>query len=476
MNELIANLQGFSWYIFAFIVLLGVVITVHEWGHFAVARRCGVKVLRFSIGFGKPLWQRTGADGTEYVVALLPLGGYVKMLDEREGEVAPDELHRAFNRKPVAQRFAIVAAGPLINLLLAVVLYWLLFVVGVTKMAPVIGHVEAESPAALAGLAVGDRVLAIDGHAIRSWDDLPLRIVARVGDTGSIKLQVRSDFAGIERTVALPVTAFMHGREDSNPLAVLGLRPWLPAQPVDIGKVLPIVTLAGLEQPGPAFQAGLQAGDRVLRADGRTLTSWGDWVDAVRAAPGRPLALDVQRGDRVVTLTITPAAQTEGARTVGFVGAGPGGEPLRFPGDWPAEYLVEVRDGPFAAAGSALASTWDRSVLTVTMIGKLITGELSTKSIGGPITIARGAGVTMSIGLEAFVDFLALVSITIGILNLLPLPVLDGGHLVFYAVEAVRGRPLSERIQIAATQVGVALLFALMALAIFNDVMREFGR
>lgn len=473
MNGLFASLGTPLTALFAFVVLLGIVVTVHEWGHFYVARRCGVKVLRFSIGFGKALWSRTGRDGTEYAVALIPLGGYVKMLDEREGEVPADQLGMAFNRKPVAQRFAIVAAGPLVNLLLAIVVYWVLFVAGETRMAPVVGHVEPASPAAMAGLQAGDEILALDGHDIRSWDDLPLRVVAHIGDSSVLTFRVRSGVAGVEREVAVPVNAFMSGRESENPVAALGLRPWMPPYEVVIGEVMPEVEIDGRKVPGPGHVAGLQRGDRLLRVDGRAITGVPDWVDIVRSAPGRVLELEVSRDGTLLRLPLTPAARTVDGRVGGFVGVGSGAAAdLRFPEDWPAEYRREVRYGPLAAIGEAVANTWDRSLLTLAMMGKMVTGVLSTDSIGGPLTIAHGAGVTMSIGPAAFLDFLALVSITIGILNLLPVPVLDGGHLVFYAIEAIRGRPVPDRVQAMATQVGLFLLLALMALAFFNDYTR----
>ncbi|MFZ5722576.1 MAG: RIP metalloprotease RseP [Pseudomonadota bacterium] len=473
MNELLGQLGGGLYAVLAFAVLLGVVITVHEWGHFFVARRCGVKVLRFSIGFGPALWSRIGRDGTEYVVAAVPLGGYVKMLDEREGEVAPEELPRAFNRKPVAQRFAIVAAGPLVNLVLAVFVYWLLFVAGEIRLAPVIGSVERGSPAAVAGLEAGDEILAVDGHRIRSWDDLPLRVVARVGDTGSVRFDVQRGAAAVEQQIAVPINAFLRGRESENPLSALGLRPWMPPYEVEIGDVLPTVEIDGVSQPGPGHVAGLRKGDRLLRVDGREIRGAPAWVDAVRSAPGRALAVEVARGGDVLTITLVPAVRLVDGRATGYAGVGSGGKvTLRFPEDWPEEYRREVRFGPLQAIAEAVRNTWERSELTVVMIGKMISGALSTDSIGGPLTIAHGASVTMSIGPAAFLDFLALVSITIGILNLLPVPVLDGGHLLFYAVEAVRGRPLSERVQIAATQVGLFMLLALMALALFNDYTR----
>lgn len=459
--------------VLATLLLLGIVITVHEWGHFYVARRCGVQVLRFSIGFGRALWSRTGRDGTEYVIAAIPLGGYVKMLDEREGEVPPEQLSMAFNRKPVAQRFAIVAAGPLINLLLAIVVYWLLLVGGQTRMAPVIGSVEPASPAALAGLVAGDEILGVDGHAVSSWDDLPLRAIARVGDSGTLRLQVRGGAVGMEREVELALNGFLQGREGDNPVAALGLRPWMPPYEVVVGQVLPDVEIDGQKWPGPGLAAGLKQGDRIRRVDGVAIAGGSAWVDAVRGAPGRTLVVEVLRDGAPLTLTLRPLPRMVDGRVSGFAGIGSGADTaLRFPEDWPAEYRREIRYGPLGAVPAAVSATWDRCWLTLAMMGKMLSGVLSTDSIGGPLTIAQGAGITMSMGATAFLDFLALVSITIGILNLLPVPVLDGGHLVFYAIEALRGRPVPERVQALATQVGLFLLLALMSLAFFNDYMR----
>lgn len=473
MNDLLSNPGDKLLALFAFIVLLGVVVSVHEWGHFQVARWCGVRVLRFSVGFGRPLWSRTGRDGTEYVVAMIPLGGYVKMLDEREGPVTAEDLPQAFNRKPVSQRFAIVAAGPLINLLLAVLVYWLLFVVGETRMAPVIGSVESGSPAAAAGFVADDEIVALDGHVVRSWDDLPLRVAAHVGDTGTLLFRVRSGAIGMEREVPVPVRDFMRGRESENPLAALGLRPWMPPYTVVIGKVMTEVDVDGQTIPGPGRVAGLQEGDRLLRVDGRAIAGVTAWVDAVRMAAGRPLQLEIERAGQPLQLVLTPASRHIDGKVSGFAGVGAGAAAnLQFPADWPAEYRREVRFGLLAALAEAVAATAERITLTLAMLGKMLTGVLSTESIGGPLTIAHGAGVTMSIGVLAFLDFLALVSITIGILNLLPVPVLDGGHLVFYGIEALRGRPVGERAQELATRVGLSLLLALMVLAFFNDYMR----
>lgn len=470
MSSFLDTFGSGLWALLAFVVLLGVIIAVHEWGHFFVARRCGVQVLRFSIGFGRPLWSRMGADGTEYVVAAIPLGGYVKMLDEREAPVPADQLHRAFNRKPVSQRFAIVAAGPVVNLLFAVLLYWLLFVVGTQQLAPVIGSVTKASIADRSGLQVGDEILAIDGIAVRSWEDVPLRLAARVGESGTVQFLVRSGAAGIERSVLVPVDAYMHGREDASPSAELGVSPWLPDVPPVVGEVVATIDSDAGRVDGPAMRAGLQAGDRVLRVDGLAVKDWVDWVEAVRASPGQELLVEVERAGEIKTLRLTPLAMTRDGQTIGAVGVVM--KRLRWPEDWPAEYVREVRYGPVESVARALEATWDRSVLTLQAIGKMVSGMMSVQSVGGPISIAKGAGATASLGPEVFLGFMAFLSISIGMLNLLPIPVLDGGHLVFYAIEAVRGKPLPERVQVVALNIGVALLLALMSLAIFNDVMR----
>lgn len=474
MTDFLSQLGDGAWALAAFIVLLGVIITVHEWGHYAVARLCGVHVIRFSIGFGKPLWSRIGGNGTEYVVAAIPLGGYVRMLDEREGEVPAGRLHEAFNRKPVAQRFAIVAAGPLVNLLFAVLVYWLLFVVGSQQMAAVVGMVREGSPAAAAGLQVGDEIAAIDGVTVYSWDDVPLRLVARAGDSGQIRFTVRSGVVGAERDVALPVTAFLHGQEDQSATAMLGMAPWFPKVAAVVGEVVPQVTTDdGRRVDSPAVIAGLRTGDRILTIDGEPVADWSDWVDVVRAAPGRVLAVEIERAGQRMDVELQPLRVVQHGEPTGVVGIMM--TPLRWPEDWPAEYVREVRYGPIDALGRAVGETWDRSVLTVASIGKMVSGALSVESIGGPISIARGAGATASLGADVFLKFMAFLSISIGILNLLPIPVLDGGHLVFYAIEAVRGKPVSERVQNAALQVGVTLLVALMLLAFYNDFARLQG-
>lgn len=470
MNGFLGQLGSGLWALAAFIVLLGVIITVHEWGHFFVARRCGVHVIRFSIGFGKPLWMRKGRDGTEYVVAAIPLGGFVRMLDEREGEVPPERLHEAFNRKPVSQRFAIVAAGPLVNLLFAVLVYWIVFVAGSQQMAPVIGRVDAGTLAATAGLAPGDEVIAIDGVAVRTWDDVPLRLVARVGESGEIRFRVRRPAVASEYDIAVPVDAFMHGAEDQNPSAMLGIAPWLPKVAPVVGEVLPEVATADGKVPGPASQAGLRKGDRIVAVNGEPVTEWAAWVDRVRASAGLALAVTVERDGAPLTLSVTPVRSEPGERGIGMVGIGM--QPLVWPDAWPAEYVREIRYGPVDALGRALAETWDRSVLTVQSIVKMASGAMSVESVGGPISIAKGAGATASVGFDVFLKFMAFLSISIGILNLLPVPVLDGGHLVFYAYEAIRGRPVPEAVQSFLLQVGVVLLMGLMVLAFYNDFAR----
>ncbi|SDJ18995.1 sigma E protease regulator RseP [Billgrantia gudaonensis] len=444
--------------VLAVIVVLGLLITFHEFGHFWVARRCGVKVLRFSVGFGKPIWSRRDRHGTEFVVAAIPLGGYVKMLDEREAPVPPDQRERAFNAQPVWQRIAIVAAGPLANFLLAIVVYWALFVAGTTAVVPVVGNVSPDSPAARAGLSGGEEIVAVRGETVRSWDQINLKLVAAIGANGELSLQARDDAAAAPREYRLPVEDFLVRQDPPRPLATLGITPWQPDIPAVLGQVM---------DGEAAAEAGLEPGDEVVAVDGEPVADWMDFVNRVRTSPGESLSLDVARGEERLELTLTPGArEIEDGTTIGYVGAGV--EPVA----WPDEYRREIRYGPVAAVGQALGRTGEMTLLTLDAIRKMLVGLISPSNLSGPITIAQLAGDTARTGLESFVSFLAYLSISLGVLNLLPIPVLDGGHLLYYFVEALRGRPVSERTQAVGLRIGLALVVTLMVMALYFDLMR----
>lgn len=444
--------------VLAVIVVLGLLITFHEYGHYWVARRCGVKVLRFSVGFGKPLWSRTDRHGTEFAVAAIPLGGYVKMLDEREGPVAPDERHQAFNNQSVWARIAIVVAGPLANFLLAIVAYWLLFVVGTTTVAPVVGAVAPDSPAAHGGLASGQEIVAIQGERVRSWEEVNLKLVAAIGHSGELRVSTRDEGSEVTRERGLPVENYLVRQDPPRPLPSLGITPWRPAFPAELGQVL---------DGEAAAAAGLEPGDRILRIDGEVIDDWTHFVEVVRAHPDEALALEVQRGDERLSLTLVPGRnELETGSAVGYIGAGVA------PVAWPEEYRREVRYGPVAALGQSLSRTGEMSLLTLDAIRKMLVGLISPSNLSGPITIARVAGDTARSGLESFVSFMAYLSISLGILNLLPIPVLDGGHLAYYAIEALRGRPVSEKAQAIGLRIGLALVGGLMFMALYFDLMR----
>ncbi|WP_163558102.1 sigma E protease regulator RseP [Halomonas sp. NO4] len=444
--------------VLAVIVVLGLLITFHEFGHFWVARRCGVKVLRFSVGFGKPIWSRHDRHGTEFAVAAIPLGGYVKMLDEREAPVPPEERDRAFNRKSVWQRIAIVAAGPLANFLLAIVVYWALFVAGTTAVAPVIGSVDAESPAARAGLSGGEEIVAVRGEQVRSWDEINLKLVAAIGASGELSLQARDEPAAESRQYRLPVENYLVRQDPPRPLTTLGIVPWQPDIPAVLGQVV---------EGEAAARAGLEPGDEVLTVNGEPVSDWMDFVNRVRGSPGETLALEVARDGERREMSLTPGSrEVEGATTIGYVGAGV--EPV----EWPAEYRREIRYGPVAAVGQAVGRTGEMTLLTLDAIRKMLVGLISPSNLSGPITIAQVAGDTARSGLESFVSFLAYLSISLGVLNLLPIPVLDGGHLLYYFVEVLRGRPVSERTQAVGLRIGLALVITLMVMALYFDLMR----
>jgi regulator of sigma E protease len=441
----------------AFIVCLGVLIAVHEWGHFWVARRNGVKVLKFSIGFGKSLFSWTDRHGTEFVIAAIPLGGYVKMLGE-PGTVLTEEDERAsFAHKKVSQRFAIVLAGPVVNLIFAVILYWALFVSGMTGMVPKVGDITPQSTAALAGVVPGGEVVAIDGQETTTWEAVNLALVDRIGDTGIITMTVRDEGGSVTRDYALQVDRFMSGQEKQSPLDLLGIQRVFPLVPPEIGKVMP--GKAGDRQ-------GLQEGDIILSADGTQIQQWKQWVDIVRAHPGESFPVELERSGQRMTLTLMPDVMTDdsGAR-FGQIGVGP--KPI----DVPPEMVRSYSYSPVEGLVRAVEHTGSLMSLTLKTLGKMVTGSISLESLSGPITIARLAGESAVYGLESFLSFTAYLSISLGVLNLLPIPVLDGGHLMFYLVEWIRGRPVSERVQQIGQSLGLGLLLMFMGLALYNDVL-----
>jgi regulator of sigma E protease len=439
------------------LVALGVLVTFHEFGHFWVARRCGVKVLRFSVGFGTPLVRWHDRQGTEFVIAAIPLGGYVKMLDEREGDVPPEQLDRSFNRKSVGQRIAIVAAGPVANFLLALVFFWAVAMLGSQQVRPVIGAVGAGSLAADAGLQVGQEIVAVNGEPTTGWAAVNLQLVRRLGESGTLNVNVRDQGSTADSPRQIVLKDWLRGVEEPDPIAALGIRPWRPA-------LLPV--LAQLDPQGPAQAAGLQVGDRLLMLNGKPLDEWQQLVDRVQALPAAAITLLVERDGRDMQVAVNLAARGEGEARRGYLGAGVAGV------EWPAEMLREVSFGPLEAVAEGFRRTWTMSLLTLDSLKKMLFGELSVKNLSGPITIAKVAGASAESGLGDFLNFLAYLSISLGVLNLLPIPVLDGGHLLYYLVEWVRGRPLSERVQGWGMQIGISLVIGVMLLALINDLGR----
>ncbi|AZC48805.1 MULTISPECIES: sigma E protease regulator RseP [Pseudomonas] len=439
------------------LIALGVLVTFHEFGHFWVARRCGVKVLRFSVGFGMPLLRWYDRQGTEFVIAAIPLGGYVKMLDEREGEVPVDQLDQSFNRKSVRQRIAIVAAGPVANFLLALVFFWGLAMLGTEQVRPVIGSVEVGSIAAKAGLSSGQEIVAIDGEPTVGWSAVNLQLIRRLGESGTLQLLVREQGSTADSPRELVLDNWLKGTDEPDPIRSLGIRPWRPA-------LAPV--LAELDPKGPAQAAGLKTGDRLLALDGQALTDWQQVVDWVRVRPDTKIVLRVERDGAQIDVPVTLAARGKEKVASGYLGAGVKAV------DWPPEMLREVSYGPLAAIGEGARRTWTMSVLTLDSLKKMLFGELSVKNLSGPITIAKVAGASAQSGVADFLNFLAYLSISLGVLNLLPIPVLDGGHLLFYLIEWARGRPLSDRVQGWGIQIGISLVVGVMLLALVNDLGR----
>lgn len=450
-----------------FVVTIGILVTVHEFGHFWVARRLGVRVLRFSVGFGKPLWSwQSGPDATEYVIAAVPLGGYVKMLDEREGRVPENELPRAFNRKPLSVRLSVVLAGPLCNLLFAVLAYWIMFVTGISGVKPVIADVARDSVAARAHLMPGDVILSVDGRAVHSWEAAAQAIVDDAIAKSVIPILVRrEDGAHVQSDLNL-FEATLDDLAGSRFFHTIGAYPPSPRRSTVIGRV---------EPDGAARRAGLSGGDRVVAAEGETFSDWDAWRRFVRAHPGRAVAVEIERNGLPMVITVRPDPVKTEEGTIGFIGAAaarPTEEALR---DYRREFYVTERYSPPAAFGHALAETASTSLFTVRMLWKLLTLEVSVKNLSGPVGIARYAGTAVQIGAAKFLQLLAILSVSIGILNLLPVPVLDGGHVMYYCIEAARGKPLSEEAQSIGLRIGTAMLAGLMGIVLFNDLTRLFG-
>ncbi|VAW93501.1 Intramembrane protease RasP/YluC, implicated in cell division based on FtsL cleavage [hydrothermal vent metagenome] len=454
-------MSAFITSVLALIVTLGLLIAFHEFGHYWTARKLGVKVLRFSIGFGKPLWSRRyGPDDTEYVIAVFPLGGYVKMLDERAEEVPESERHRAFNNQSVWRRIAIVVAGPVFNFIFAIIAFWLMYMLGVQGMKPVIGEVTPSSIAAEVGFRAGDEIVAIDDRATPTWGAARITLLDKALDQDSIELRVR-DNDGYERQLSLPVSGIPTENKQEDLLRYVGITPWRMNYPPVLGE---------LTSDGAALKAGLQSGDRILSTDGEPITDWMSLVEFVRAHPQQTVKLQIERDGLQQTVEVHIASRTTDSGVIGRIGAGPAPA-----GPLPEEMQAEIRFGPISAVAEALSKTWQMSSLTLRMIGKMIVGEVSVENLSGPITIATYAGYSASVGITSFLYFLAIISISLGVLNLLPIPLLDGGHLMYYLVEIVKGSPVSDAVQMQFQRLGIALLAMLMLLAFYNDFNRLWG-
>jgi len=443
----------------SFIVALGILITFHEFGHYLMARWNGVKVLRFSVGFGQPVFRkRLGIDQTEWVVAAIPLGGYVKMLDENEGEVAQEDLPRAFNQQTVKRRFAIVVAGPLANFLLAIVLYWLMFMLGVDGVKPVLGPVVPNTPVAEAKFESGETIVSIENEAVESWQDARWTLLRHAIERSDAVTVETVNQSGISNQRLLDLSGIHPDEMEGNVLGTIGFNVYQP-------EIKPVI--AEVLSGSAGDQAGLRVNDEILAVNGQQVYSWAEFVPEVQANPESKLILDVLRDNYVITLNVTPIAVVENGQTIGRIGITPAidqtlFEAMRVTVTYPAGVAVKI----------AIQKTWETTMLTLNMLGKMITGDVSWKNVSGPISIADYAGQSAQMGLVSYLAFLALISVSLGVLNLLPIPVLDGGHLMYYVIEMIKGSPVSEKTIIIGQKIGLLMLFTLMTFAIYNDLNR----
>ena len=455
--------------VLGFIITIAILVTIHEYGHFQVARWCGVRVLRFSIGFGKPLWVKTfGQDKTEFVIAAIPLGGFVKMLDEREIEAEREanpqapiavynetELQAAFNRQAVWKRILIVLAGPVANLLLAILLYWALFMAGVTEMRPIVGKVVDNSLAAQASIKSGELIQSIAGKPVKSWSDARWILLEQSLEQKTVAIEALSNnelhqhtlsFAGIDNDAEIDI------------LEKVGIEVFRPTMPAVISEV---------QADSAAAQAGFKVGDKILSVDKLLINDWETVVKVIKQSPNKPLQFEVERDKKIIKITATPQVHKQDKQSIGRLGAGAKLEPAELD-----KFAIEQHYSPLQSLNLAIKKTLDTSILSLKLLGKMLTGQLSLKGISGPVTIAKFAGDSASLGFGVFVGFLAFVSISIGVLNLLPIPVLDGGHLMYYMAEIVKGSPVSDKTLLVGQKIGFGLLGLLMVIAIFNDFNR----
>ena len=446
------------WNLFSFIIALGILVTIHEYGHFWVARKLGVKVLTFSVGFGKPLLQKVGKDGVRYVLAAIPLGGYVKMLDEREPdqEISEEDKPFAFNRKSVWARMAIVLAGPIANFLLAIFLYWCIFMMGTDGLKPVVGNVPESSIAFNAGLLQDDLIVAVDGEAIVTTQDLVEGLAKRLGDKYRLILNVKRKGSSQNKNIYLDLQTWQVDDEKPEILHSLGI--YHPRENIS-------TEVASLSEGKAAMNAGIEVGDMITMIDGQSVDKWIEMVVIIRSMPGKSTTLQVDRNGELMEISVVIGSQEDEGETVGLLGVGP------VPFDR-ALYIVTQESGIFGSFVLACETAYKKIVLTTQLFKKLVVGDISHKGISGPLSIAQGAGASASYGLVAFLSFLAIISVNLGFINLLPVPMLDGGHLLYFVIEAIKGKPLPEKVQEFGLQVGMMLVFALMAIAIFNDISR----
>ncbi|MGF1719826.1 sigma E protease regulator RseP [Vibrio kyushuensis] len=451
-------MTGILWNFASFVIALSILVAVHEFGHFWVARRCGIKVEKFSIGFGKSIWKKVAKDGTEYSLSMIPLGGYVKMVDTRVDDISPEQYHIAFDKKPLLQRTAVVAAGPLFNFAFAIFAYWLVFLIGVPAVKPVVGEVTPYSIAANAGLEPGMELTAVSGVKTVDWESVNMGIIAHIGDDKLTFTVSDENGIGVAKIKTLDLTEWNFDPETESAMGTLGFRPYTPEVSM---------TLANVSDNSAGERAGLLVGDTLVAVNGVELENWKQLVESIQGNPEKAVELKIDRDGESLLMTLTPDRRDDRqGKTIGFAGIG------SEVSEWPEKYRFELQYGVFESIGKSIEKTGQVIGLTATMLKKLVVGDIGLNNLSGPISIAKGAGTTADYGLVYFLGFLALISINLGIINLVPLPMLDGGHLLFFAIEAIIRRPVPEKVQEMGFRIGGVIILSVMAIAIFNDFSR----